>query len=51
MQPLTHILLYLLVSLVSYTAFSQKQTFDVLTYMQPSGWERSENAGINFTGK
>lgn len=45
MQPLKYILLHLLISLISYTAFSQKQTFDVLTYAQPAGWEKSENAG------
>lgn len=43
MRSFIYIAFCILFSGVSCTGFTQKQTFDVLTYTQPTGWERTEN--------
>lgn len=45
-------LLFNLLLMVSYTCFAQKQTFDVVNYTVPSGWDKTEMAnGIQLSTK
>jgi hypothetical protein len=45
MKRIKNILLLNLLLMLSCTTFSQKQIFDVLSYTQQAGWEKSESAG------
>ncbi|MBB5441005.1 hypothetical protein HDC92_004709 [Pedobacter sp. AK017] len=52
MKPIKNILLFNLLLMLSYTGFAQKQTFDVLNYTMPNGWDKTEMAnGIQLSTK
>lgn len=52
MKPVKNMLLFNLLLMVSYTCFAQKQTFDVVNYIIPSGWDKTEMAnGIQLSTK
>lgn len=52
MKPLRLILLCSLFSIVSFAGFAQKQAFDVLNYIQPKGWDKTETTnGIQLSTK
>lgn len=52
MKPIKNILLFNLLLMVSYTCFAQKQTFDIINYTIPNGWDKTEMAnGIQLSTK
>ncbi|WP_379091541.1 hypothetical protein [Pedobacter sp. UC225_65] len=52
MKPIKNILLFNLLLMVCYTCFAQKQTFDVINYTLPNGWDKTEMAnGIQLSTK
>lgn len=52
MKPITNMLLFNLLLMVSYTCFAQKQAFDVINYTMPNGWDKTEMAnGIQLSTK
>ncbi|MES2418147.1 MAG: lipocalin family protein [Bacteroidota bacterium] len=52
MKLIKDILLFSLLLLMSFTSFAQKQTYDVVTYTMPKGWDKivSEN-GVQLSTK
>jgi len=52
MEPIKNMLLFYLLLMVSCTCFAQKQTFDVINYTIPNGWDKTEMAnGIQLSTK